>query len=54
MGNIQNDSNENREEQAIVDTLESDPVSPGNSEVDGLFLMHLDIPDDIRQKMKPH
>lgn len=54
MGNMQNESTENLEEQAIVDTLESDPVAPGASEVDGLFLMHLDIPEDIRQKMKPH
>lgn len=40
------------EEQLVLDALACEPVTPGVADTDALFLLELDVPDKIKEKLK--
>jgi hypothetical protein len=52
MNSLQEQANEQVENQDIFDALHEQPTLPGITETDAVFLMHLDVPDKIREKLR--
>lgn len=52
MNGLQTKMQDTYEDKAIFEALEQQPELPGMSDIDGVFLMHLDVPDAIWEKLK--
>lgn len=54
MESVQTALSETVEEKEIIDAVKAQPVLPGMSEIDAVFLMHIDVPEAILKKLRKH
>ncbi|XOV79619.1 MAG: hypothetical protein ACFHVJ_01370 [Aestuariibacter sp.] len=52
MNSLQEQTKDQIENQDILEALQQQPALPGITDVDAIFLMHLDVPDKIREKLQ--
>lgn len=52
MNSWQRQHNDNTENRAIIDALKQQPSLPGVADTDAVFLMHLDVPEKILEKLR--
>lgn len=52
MNSLQKQTNDALENQEIFDALHQQPSLPGVADTDAVFLMHLDVPDKILEKLR--